>query len=398
MQRNRYRRLAVVSGVTLIAIVLILLALIPSPIEVETARVVRGPLRVTIDQEGETRARDRFVISSPVVGHLLRVDFDDGDAVKQNEVVARIDPLPLNQREREEVYARVESAEAALRQARAHAAKAREDMDQARRDRDRAENLAKERVISDQALDLARNTAVTAAQEFKAAQYSVQVAASELKIARAGLVSVDANPRKARPLIQLSSPVSGRVLRVLEKSERVVQAGTPIVILGEPDKIEIVADVLSTDAVKIRPGANVLLVGWGGNHPLRARVRLVEPYGFTKVSALGVEEQRVNVISDFVDPPGQLGDGYRVECQITVWSGENVLKAPMSSVFRRGRGWSTFVIEGGRARVKDIEIGHRNETEVEIVKGLIEGELVILHPTNQVTDGVRVRGQLQSLN
>ena len=398
MQRSKLRRLAVASIMTLAAIALIVLALIPSPIEVETARVVRGPLRVTIDQEGETRARDRFVISSPVVGRLLRVDLDDGDAIKQNAVVARIDPLPLNQREREEVEARVESSEAALRQARARAAKAREDMEQARRDRDRAEHLAQEKVISDQALDLARNAALTSSQEFEAAQYNVQVAASELKIARAGLVSVDSAPGKPRLLIRLRSPVSGRVLRVLEKSERIVQAGTPIVILGEPDKIEVVADVLSTDAVKIQPGSNVQLVGWGGNRPLRARVRLVEPYGFTKISALGVEEQRVNVISDFVDPPGPLGDGYRVECQITIWSGENILKAPLSSVFRRGRGWSTFVIKDGRTSVRDIEIGHRNETEVEITKGLAEGEEVIPHPSNQITDGVRVRGQSQASN
>ncbi|MEJ2007199.1 MAG: efflux RND transporter periplasmic adaptor subunit [Acidobacteriota bacterium] len=391
MQRSKLRRLVVASVAALAVLALIVFALVPSPLEVETARVVRGPLRVTIDQEGETRARDRFVISSPVDGRLLRVKFDDGDAVRQNQVVARIDPLPLNQREREEVYARVEAAEAALRQAKARAERAREEREQARRDRARAEPLAKEGVISAQALDLARNADATSAQELEAALYNVQVAASELKIARAGLVSFNADPGKPGTLIELRSPVSGRVLRVLEKSERVVDAGTAILTLGEPDKIEIVADVLSTDAVKIQPGAPVLLVGWGGGHPLRARVRLVEPYGFTKVSALGVEEQRVNVISDFVGPPGRLGDGYRVECEITVWAGDNVLKAPMSSVFRRGQGWSTFVIENGRARLRDVVIGHRNETEVEILKGLQEGERVILHPSNQISDGVRVR-------
>jgi HlyD family secretion protein len=253
--------------------------------------------------------------------------------------------------------------------------------------------LAKEGVISAQALEQARNADVTSSEEFKAAQYNVQMAASELKVASAGLVSMDADSDKPRPLIELRTPVSGRVLRVLEKSERVVPAGTPILILGEPAKIEIVADVLSTDAVKIQAGALVLLLGWGGDYPFRARVRLVEPYGFTKVSALGVEEQRVNVVSDFVDAPGPLGDGYRVECQIVIWTGEGILKAPLSSVFRRGQGWSTFVIESGRARTRDIEIGHRNETEVEILKGLSEGEQVILHPSNQTNDGVRVRSR-----
>jgi len=330
------------------------------------------------------------------MGRLLRVELDDGDAVRLNEVVARIDPLPLSQRERDEVYARVEAARAALRQASARAARAREDWEQAQRDRIRAEHLAKEGVISIQALDLARNADITSAREFEAAQYSVQVAASELKIARAGLISIETEPGKPRPLIELRSPVSGNVLRVLEKSERVVQAGTPILTLGEPGKIEIVADVLSTDAVKIHPGDPVLLVGWGGDHPIRARVRLVEPYGFTKVSALGVEEQRVNVVSDFIDPPGRLGDGYRVECEITVWAGENVLKAPMSAVFRRGQAWGTFVIEDGRARLRNVEIGHRNEADVEILDGLREGEDVILHPTNQIRNGLRVRRQSQT--
>jgi HlyD family secretion protein len=181
------------------------------------------------------------------------------------------------------------------------------------------------------------------------------------------------------------------VLRVIEKSERVVPMGTPILILGEPGQIEVVADVLSTDAVKIRPGATVLLDGWGGDHPLRARVRLVEPYGFTKVSALGVEEQRVNVISDFVDSPGPLGDGYRVEAHIVIWTSQNVLKVPLSAVFRRGQGWSTFVIAAGRARTRNIEIGHRNESEVEILSGVAEGEQVILHPSNQLAEGTRVR-------
>ncbi len=393
MERRRLRRLVVTFAVALGAAALIVFLLVPSPLAVEASRVVRGPFRVTIDQEGQTRAHDRFVMSSPVLGRLIRVELEDGDTVKRGEVVARIDPIPLNQRERQEVYARVEAAEAALRQARAREEHAREDSEQSRRDRDRAERLAKEGVISAQAFEQARNADVTTAEEFKAAQYSVQVAASELKLAKAGLVGMESDPGKPRPLIELRTPVSGRVLRVVEKSERVVPAGAPIVILGEPEKIEIVADVLSTDAVKIQPGAPVLLLGWGGDHPLHARVRLIEPYGFTKVSALGVEEQRVNVISDFIDAPGPLGDGYRVECQIVIWTGEGVLEAPLSSVFRRGQGWSTFVIESGRARIRDIEIGHRNETEVEILNGLSEGEQIILHPSNQTNDGVRVQSR-----
>lgn len=393
MERGKVRRS--ITGIVLLAAVagILVYALWPSAISVETARVNRGPLQVTVDQEGETRVHDRFVISSPVPGRLLRVALQDGDPVRANEIVARIDPLPLNQREREEVLARVEAAEANLRQAKAHEARARANAGQARRDRDRAEQLAREHVISSQALDQAQNADVTAAQELSAAEYNAQAAASEVKVARAGLVGLDEPTGKARPLIELRSPVSGRVLRVTEKSERVVSAGTPILVIGEPGQLEIVADVLSTDAVKVHAGDLVLLTGWGGNHALRARVRMVEPGGFTKVSALGVEEQRVNVISDFVDSPGPLGDGYRVEAHIVTWSGKDVLKIPVSALFRRGSGWSTFVVAGGRASVRDVEVGHRNESEAEILAGLRDGEQVILHPPNQLADGTRVRAR-----
>ena len=391
MARKNLRGRILTVLVVLVLAALIAWALRPSAILVETAKVSRGPMEVTVNQEGETRIHDRFVLSSPIVGRLLRIDLDDGDPVRAGQVVARIDPTPLNQREREEVSARVQSAEAALRQAKAREAHARADRDQARRDRDRAESLAKQGVISAQALDQARNADITAGDELSAAEFGVQVAESEEKVARAGLVSLDADPGKPRPLLEIKAPVSGRVLRVVEKSERVVSVGAPILTLGEPGQLEIVADVLSTDAVKVQPRAAVLVDGWGGDHPLRARVRLIEPYGFTKVSALGVEEQRVNVISDFVDSPGPLGDGYRVEVHIVTWSGTKVVKIPLSAIFRRGQGWSVFVISSGRAKMKDVEIGHRNESEAEIVSGLAEGEFVIVHPSNELSDGARVR-------
>ncbi len=393
MARKNLRGRILTVLVVLVLAALIAWALRPSAILVETAKVSRGPMEVTVNQEGETRIHDRFVLSSPIVGRLLRIDLDDGDPVRAGQVVARIDPTPLNQREREEVSARVQSAEAALRQAKAREAHARADRDQARRDRDRAESLAKQGVISAQALDQARNADITAGDELSAAEFGVQVAESEEKVARAGLVSMDADPSKPRPLLEIKAPVSGRVLRVVEKSERVISVGAPILTLGEPGQLEIVADVLSTDAVKIQPQAPVLIDGWGGDHPLHARVRLVEPYGFTKVSALGVEEQRVNVISDFVDSPGPLGDGYRVEVHIVTWTAANALKLPLSSLFRRGQGWSVLVIADGRARTKEIEIAHRNESDAEVVRGLAEGEVVIMHPPNQLTEGMRVRAQ-----
>lgn len=255
MKRKRLRGLIATLAVVLLVGAMIVFALIPSPLTVEVGRVSRGPLQVTIDQEGETRVHDRFVLSSPVIGRLIRIDLDDGDPIRKGQIVARIDPVPLNQREREEVYARVAAAAAALRLATAREAHAREDREQAGRDRERAERLAKEGVISVQALEQARNADVTADDELSAARYGVQVAASEEKVARAGLVSVDNAPGKPRPLIELRSPISGRALRVVEKSERVVPVGTPILILGEPGQIEVVTDVLSTDGEAITRSA-----------------------------------------------------------------------------------------------------------------------------------------------
>ena len=391
MERGRFRR-RFLWALLLVGIgALVAYGLWPSPILVETARVTRGPLQVTVDQEGETRVHDRFVISAPVPGRLMRVDIEDGDPVRLNQIVARIDPLPLNQREKEEVLARVETAEANLRQAKAREARARANAEQARRDRNRSERLAREGVISAQALDQARNADINAAEELSAAEYSSEAAASDVNVARAGLVGIETNPGKPRALVELRSPVAGRILRVTEKSEHVVSAGTAILAIGEPGKLEVVADVLSTDAVKVHAADPVLLTGWGGDHPIRARVRLVEPSGFTKVSALGVEEQRVNVISDFVDSPGPLGDGYRVEAHIVIWSGQNVLLVPLSALFRRGQRWSAFIMSGGRAVLRDVEVGHRNDSETEILAGLAEGDRVIVHPPNQLADGVRVR-------
>lgn len=234
MERGQIRRRSVWILLLVGVAALVVYALWPSPIVVESAKIARGPLQVTVDQEGETRVHDRFVISAPVPGRLMRVDLEDGDPVRANQIVARIDPLPLNQREKEEVLARVQTAEANLRQAKAREARARANAGQTRRDRDRAEQLAREGVISVQALDQARNADTTAAEELSAAEYSSEAAASDVNVARAGLVGIDAQPGKPRPLVELRSPVAGRVLRVTEKSEHVVSAGTPILAIGEP--------------------------------------------------------------------------------------------------------------------------------------------------------------------
>ena len=364
----------------------------PTRTLVEVSKATRGPMRVTVDEDGETRAHDRFIVAAPIPGRLMRVSLEEGDAVRPNQIVAVIEPLPLNQQQREELLGRIAAAEASKRQAEARLEHAREDYQQARRDRQRAEQLGRENVISAQALEQARNAEVTVAQELQAAQFSVVAAESEVKVARAGLLGAGEATGAKHPL-SLRSPIAGRVLRVAEKSERVVQAGAPIVTLGDPTKIEIVTDVLTTDAVNIRPGATAFLEGWGGDHPLRARVRLVEPAGFTKISALGVEEKRVNVIADFVDDPNRLGDGFRVEARIVTWEASDVLKIPGSAAFRDSNGWAVFVVDSRLARRRSIQVGHRNQFEFEVLGGLNSGQDVILHPQNQLRDGTRVQTQ-----
>jgi HlyD family secretion protein len=360
----------------------------PSAIPVQTSKAIRGSMRVTVDEEGETRAHNRFIVAAPISGRMLRVELEAGDSVRENQIVAKIEPLPLNQQEREEVLARVETAEANKRQADARAERALEDYEQAQRELKRAEHL--EKIISKEELEQARNKGLTSTKELEAAKFSAQAAASEVKVARAGLVGIEGGSLQPM-VITIHSPVSGCVLQLVEKSERVVQAGAPLLIIGDPRNLEIVTDVLTTDAVNIKSGAPVDLQGWGGDHPLHARVRLVEPSGFTKVSALGVEEKRVNVIADFVDPPRGLGDGYRVGTSIVTWEARDVLKIPGSAAFREPDGWSVFVIEAGKARRRAIKIGHRNQTDAEVLGGLTAGDEVILHPSNQLSDRVRVQ-------
>lgn len=392
MAQSRLRRRILITALALGVGAVVWIMLRPTPVLVEVSKATRGPMRVTVDEDGETRAHDRFVVASPIPGRMLRVELEEGDAVREDQVVAIIEPLPLNQQQREEVLGRVASAEAAKRQADARAEHAREDYEQSRRDRQRAEKLAREKVISAQALEQARNAEITSGDELQAARFSALAAASDVKVARAGLVGIG-DRTAPRKVISLHAPIAGRVLRVVEKSERVVQAGAPLVVLGDPGRIEIITDVLTTDAVNIKPGATAFLEAWGGDHPLRAKVRLVEPAGFTKISALGVEEKRVNVIADFIDPADGLGDGFRVETRIVTWESPDILKVPGSAAFRERDRWSVFVLDNGRARRHGIEIGHRNQTEAEVLSGITVGEDVILHPSNQLREGVRVRRQ-----
>lgn len=370
------------------ALVLIALLFRPEPLRVDTGKVTKGSMQVTVDEQGETRAHDRFVVTAPVAGRLMRIELHDGDAVQKTQVVAQIAPLPLSVQERSEQTARIAAAESRQREAEELVRHAQEDLDQARRESRRVERLVKDGFMSSQAAEQARNAEVTIANEVEAARFRAKSAAAEVTLAKSGLIAVKGGKGA---LFKVRSPVAGRILRIPDPSERVVPAGTPLLTVGDLSKLEVVIELLSSEAVKVQPGMPVILDGWGGNQSLRAIVQRVEPYAFTKVSALGVEEKRTNVVADFVDAPQALGDGYRVNAHIVVWAADDVIKVPASALFRCAEAWCAFVVEKGRAKKRVVKIGHSNAQEAEVMEGLKPGETVIRHPANQIEEGARVK-------
>lgn len=360
----------------------------PEPLQVDTGQVQQGAMQVTVDEQGETRAHDRFVITAPVAGRLARMALHDGDAVRKNQVVAQIAPLPLGPQERSEQAARVAAAQSRQREAEELVRHAEEDLAQARRESRRVERLVRDGFMSAQAAEQARNAETTIANDLEAARFRVRSAAAEVVLAESGLAGVQGGKGA---LFRVRSPVAGRILRINDASERVVAAGAPLLTVGDLSHLEVVIELLSSEAVKIQPGMAVILDGWGGSQPLEARVRHVEPYAFTKVSALGIEEKRTNVVADFVDAPQSLGDGYRVTAHIVTWAAEDVVKVPASALFRCNDGWCSFAVVNGRAVRRDVKVGHSNAQEAEVLAGLKPGETVIRHPANQIEEGARVK-------
>lgn len=364
-------------------------ALRPGPLVVDVGTVRRGPLRVTIDEDGETRVRERYALTAPISGRLLRVRCEEGDPVETGEVLARLYPLPLDPRSRAEAAAHLQAVESGRRAAEAALGQARAALEKARRDLARDEQLAAEGLISHQELERSRVTERTAVLERDAAQHRLEAAEYEVRTARAALLSADAAADGAAQFVAIRAPVAGRVLRVYQECERAVTAGTPILEVGDPRDLEIVLDVRTEDAAQVVPGAPMLVAA--GADTFAARVRLVEPSAFTKVSPLGVDEQRVNVIGDFLEPPAALGDRYRVEGRVVVWEADRVLQVPSGALFQQGSGWAVFALANGRARLRPVEIGHRAMYEAELLAGLEEGARVVLYPSDRLRDGVRVK-------
>lgn len=376
---------------------LLAVALWPKTIDVDTGIVTRGPLVVTVDEEGMTRVRDRFVVSSPVAGRVLRIELDPGDFVKRGQVVARVraeTPPLLDERTRAEARAAAESAKAALGRAQAEEQRARAVLEQLRRELTRLRELAANRVVSAQELDVRESEMKAADESLNAAIFAVQAATSDFQRAQARLAPPV--PDGGGRVVPVTSPADGAILKRIRESESVVPAGDPLLEIGDPRRLEIVADLLSTDAVRVKPGARAIVEQWGGDKQLEARVRRIEPAGFTKISALGVEEQRVNVVLDFVDPAtaaAALGDAYRVEVRVVTWQADAVLKVPTSALFREREKWAVYVVESGRARRLTIQLGHQTGQEAEVMSGLAERDVVILHPGDSLVDGMKVKSR-----
>ena len=378
---------------------LIVVGLLPKPLPAEIAVVSRGDLRVTVNEEGMTRVKNRHVIASPVAGQLRRIDWKPGAVVEAGKTVLAVLESGgadiLDARSLVQAEARVRAAEAAVAQAVAQRARAVANANLQREDFARQKTLFASGALSRQEFDAAETRATTTAQEARAAEFAGQIAEFEAAQARALLLRGQPAGVGARgePLVILS-PVSGRVLRVMQESERLVTAGFALLEVGDPTDLEARIEVLSRDGVAIQPGARVQLEQWGGPVALNARVRVVEPSAFTKVSALGVEEQRVYVIVDFTDPlevRRSLGDNYRVEARIETWSGQNILKVPSGALFQRGAQWQTYVEEGKRAMLRTVRVGRSSGRETEILEGLSEGQTVVVYPGDQISNGSRIK-------
>ncbi|AXS41389.1 HlyD family efflux transporter periplasmic adaptor subunit [Breoghania sp. L-A4] len=398
------RRLILWGILALLVALGIAYALWPRPVPVDLARIDRGPLTVSIDEEAETRIRDIYEVSAPVTGRVLRITLEVGDDVVANQTIIAqlqpIDPAFLDLRTEAEMRAALQAAEAARDLAQANVARARAELAFAETDRARIRQLAETETASRRQLDQAELTYDTRQAELATAQATLDMRMHELERARAQLIPPGEliDQRDGCACVPVQAPIDGKILRLMQTSEGVINAGATIAEIGDPRNLEVVTDLLSADAVRVEPGLAVIIDDWGGEAPLSGVVRRVEPFGFTKVSALGIEEQRVKVVIDLTDPPGayaRLAHGFRVETSIVLWRGEDVLVLPLTALFRKDGAWTVFAVRDGRAHATEVRIGHANGLQVEVLEGLGEGDTVVVHPANQIADGTRVAARQQ---
>jgi HlyD family secretion protein len=362
------------------------LALRDRPLDVDVDTVRRGTLQVTVDAEGKTRVRDRYVLTAPVAGRLERIDVPEGAHVRAGEVIARIAPMPMDVQTIRQAQARVAAAQSLEWDAATRVRQARATLEQDERNAGRVERLVSAGALAERDRETAALTVRLRQEDLAAADARARAAAADVQQARAALLSVGTGAE-----VLIRAPATGCVLRIPERSERVVGAGTPIIEMGDPDALELVVDVLSSDAARIRPGAPVMVDRWGDDETLTGRVRSIEPAAFTRLSALGVEEQRVNVVIDLPRWPAALSDGYRVETRIVVWEQPNTPIVPASALFRHEREWAVFVVADDRAAMRPVRVGEQGAAGAQILEGLAVGERVVLFPSDQMATGRRVR-------
>lgn len=385
-------------GIGAAALAAIAWGFMPRAVRVDVHVAAQAPMEVTVEEEGKTRVIDRYVVSVPVAGFSRRLVFKVGDAVAQGQTLLELEPLRsevLDPRRRAEAEARVAAARSALKASAETARAAKAESEVTKLEYERRRKLAKQARIAQEEVDKARAEMRRTDANRRSAEFNVDLARYELQAAQTALkYSAARDGDEAPESVSIRAPVSGRVLKVYRESEGVVNAGDPLLEIGDPAALEVEVDVLSADAILIAPGTEVRFHRWGGSEPLDGSVNVVEPTGFTKVSALGVEEQRVLVIADITSPTdmwARLGDGYRVESSFVIWQGADVLQVPNSALFRNDDGWAVFVDDGGHARVRAVRIDHRNGLMAEVIEGLSAGETVVMHPSDAVHDGVRIR-------
>lgn len=381
-------------------VALIVWALWPQPVPVDLATIKRGPLEVTVEDEGVTRIREVYTVSAPIGGKMLRSPREVGDKVEASKTlvaeIAPTDPTFLDVRSQRVNEAAVHAAQAAVDLAEAQVKQSRAQLEFAKSDLGRAQELAASKTISARTLDKAKLDVDSAEAAVASALATLEVRRRELESARARLIQpgeASTGERSGSCCVEVRSPIDGVVLKIVAESEQVVLPGAPLIEIGDPRDLEIVVDFLSRDAVRIRPGAPARIESWGGDKVLDARVRRIEPTAFTKVSALGIEEQRVKVILDFAGPPSewqQLGHGYRIIARVVVWHSDDALQVPLGALFREGNNWAVFVVVDGRAQRRLVTIGQRNLHAAQLIDGLKPGEQVILHPSDRVHDDVRI--------
>jgi HlyD family secretion protein len=395
------RRILMIAVVAAVA-GFIVYAFLPQPVEVDAEPVTRGPLMVTVNEDGKTRIKERFVVSMPLAGQLRRIELKAGDPVAAGQTLLAVvlpnNPDLLDPRARAEAEARVSAFDAAVKRAETNLQAADQEQEHADTEYERIRRLREMGASSESALQDALFVMRAAREQQRSVGFSLDMARFELEQAQAALKRFQVSPEDPDPpgecQFEIHSPIDGRVLRILQESAAALPAGTPLMELGDPTNLELEIDVLSTDAVKIAPGDTVLVEHWGGETPLTGTVRVVEPAAFTKISALGVEEQRVWIIADLnvsQEERGSLGDAFRFEGRIVVWESEDVLQVPTSALFRQGDEWAVFVINDEHAHLRKVKLGHRNPDAAEVLDGLTEGERAIVYPSDRVQDGVAVK-------